>query len=240
MIDSDHLVDCHAIILAGGFGTRLQARVPDTPKVLAPLWGNPFLAHQLKWLEEQGIFKVSLAVHYRAAQIREFVNNLPQKKLMVDCIYESEPLGTGGAVANVICQKNLEGLIFVLNGDTLCQFSIAVAAASFLASNAAGLIISMRKESVARYGTITLSRKRIVSFNQATGLNHAGIVSAGAYFFDATCFDEQEIRPFSLEYDLFPSLVKRNALIAHVVDDDVGFVDIGTTWSYDRVQKMGK
>ena len=52
MIDSDHLVDCHAIILAGGFGTRLQARVPDTPKVLAPLWGNPFLAHQLKWLEE--------------------------------------------------------------------------------------------------------------------------------------------------------------------------------------------
>ena len=64
----------HAVILAGGFGTRLKTTLPNSPKSLAPVSGRPFLEYQLDWLKSQGVISITLAIHYLADQIQAFVS----------------------------------------------------------------------------------------------------------------------------------------------------------------------
>ena len=65
-----------AVILCGGLGTRLRARVADRPKALALVQGRPFLSHQLDWLAGNGLFDVTLAAGYLGDQIKEFARDL--------------------------------------------------------------------------------------------------------------------------------------------------------------------
>ena len=72
-----------AIILAGGFGTRLQQLVKDIPKPMAPVNGRPFLDYQLEYLGNEGIQKVILSVGYLWEQIHEHYGN-KYKKIDID------------------------------------------------------------------------------------------------------------------------------------------------------------
>ena len=114
----------HALILAGGFGTRIKSVVPDQPKALANVLGKPFIVYQLEWLIEQGITHVTLAVHHLAGQLQSFAREWSDKRLVIDYVYEDEPLGTGGAIANAVFKQKIKGKILVINGDTLFQFSL--------------------------------------------------------------------------------------------------------------------
>ena len=107
------------IILAGGFGTRLQSVVSDKPKSLAEVSGRPFIEYQLEWLMQQGIRDVTLAVHHMASQLQTFTEQWSNEKLRLHTVYEQDPLGTGGALVNVIQQRKMIGKVLVINGDTL-------------------------------------------------------------------------------------------------------------------------
>ena len=61
-----------AIILAGGFGTRLAHIISDVPKPMAPVCGRPFLRFILDDLQEKGVEKVILAVGYKWETIRDY------------------------------------------------------------------------------------------------------------------------------------------------------------------------
>jgi len=224
-----------AIILAGGFGTRLQTVVSDRPKALALVSGKPFIEYQLEWLLNQGITQVTLAVHYMADQLQEFVEQWPSDKIKIDMVYEEEPLGTGGAVTNVIQQKNMTGKVLVINGDTLFNFSLQSAIISMKKRDKPVILLASKLDNVSRFGTIKLQDDYVLSFNQATGVDEEGIVNSGAYLMDSTLFSNKKIETFSLEYDLFPKLVKERKLIAYTVNDSEGFFDIGTPESYKEI-----
>ena len=86
-----------AVILAGGFGTRLRSAVPDLPKAMAPVAGKPFLEILLAHLEKKGIRRVILSVGYLAEIIEsQFGDSFAS--LHISYAYEDEPLGTGGAL----------------------------------------------------------------------------------------------------------------------------------------------
>ncbi|MCF8366473.1 MAG: NTP transferase domain-containing protein, partial [Bacteroidales bacterium] len=105
-----------AIILAGGFGTRLRSVVSDMPKSMAPVNGKPFLDYQLDYLDVFGIEKIILSVGYMHEKIIERYGN-HYKNFTIDYAVENEPLGTGGGLK--LAMKLAVGpLVFVLNGDT--------------------------------------------------------------------------------------------------------------------------
>ena len=98
-----------AIILAGGFGTRLRAAVSDVPKPLAPVGGRPFLALQLDWLERHGIESVCISAHYMADKILSYAAEARQTTgLAINVVVEDEPLGTGGAVCHAMNSSHLQ------------------------------------------------------------------------------------------------------------------------------------
>ena len=105
-----------AIVLAGGFGTRLREVLPDLPKPMAPVAGRPFLEILLTSLADKGFSRVVLSLGYMADKIITYFGN---SFTGLDLIYvvEDEPLGTGGAVRLALSQC-LQDHIYILNGDT--------------------------------------------------------------------------------------------------------------------------
>ena len=94
-----------AIILAGGFGTRLQSVVNDRPKVLAPVRGRPFLSWILDYLEDAGVSKVILATGYLHEAVEETFSNR-YKNIEIEYSQETEPLGTG-EIGRASCRERV-------------------------------------------------------------------------------------------------------------------------------------
>jgi|SaaInlLV_10m_DNA_3_1039740.scaffolds.fasta_scaffold18581_1 D-glycero-alpha-D-manno-heptose 1-phosphate guanylyltransferase len=228
------------IILAGGFGTRLQSVVSDKPKSLAEVSGRPFIEYQLEWLMQQGIRDVTLAVHHMASQLQTFTEQWSNEKLRLHTVYEQDPLGTGGALVNVIQQRKMIGKVLVINGDTLFKFSLKPAVELSQSNVEPVILIASEIQDVSRFGTITMKDIYVNSFHQATGEHKSGIVNSGAYIVDSDFFMKKEIHPFSLEHDLFPKLAYKRKLLAYVVDSTEGFFDIGTPDSYREICKNSR
>ena len=85
------------IILAGGFGTRLQSVVKDLPKCLVEINGKPFLSHLIDFLLNQNFTKFIFAIGYKSDLVEEFVIQ-NYGNLEYSFSVETEPLGTGGAI----------------------------------------------------------------------------------------------------------------------------------------------
>lgn len=110
-----------AIILAGGFGTRLKSVIQDLPKPMAPVNDKPFLEYIFKYLKKQGIKEVILSVFYKKEVIKEYFKDSFDS---INIIYneEKEPLGTGGSIKDALKFVNDE--VYVLNGDTFFDIDL--------------------------------------------------------------------------------------------------------------------
>jgi D-glycero-alpha-D-manno-heptose 1-phosphate guanylyltransferase len=85
------------IILAGGFGTRLQSVVKDVPKPMADINKRPFLEYLLQYLSQYSVTKIIISVGYKQEIIKNyFHSNYEDIPILYSC--EDEPLGTGGAI----------------------------------------------------------------------------------------------------------------------------------------------
>ena len=110
------------IVLAGGFGTRLRPWTQHVPKPLIPILDRTMIEHVVSILPEEMVDKVLIAAGYGIEQMRNHFAtlDLPYEVVIVE---ETEPLGTGGAIAN--CREHLgEGTCCVINGDLLTSLRV--------------------------------------------------------------------------------------------------------------------
>ncbi len=226
-----------AIILAGGFGTRLATVVSDVPKPMAPVAGRPFLERLLDRLIVQGISQVVLAVGYK----REIIQNhfgARYKNLEVRYSVESEPLGTGGALRQAFDEAGLDQA-FALNGDTFCSASLpALAAAHSQAARAATLTL-VRVEDAGRFGAVQLDGAgRIAAFSEKNPEPRPGLINAGIYVLERRVFD---LAPPGAKFSFEQAVLQTHAATAgfagHVAEDSL-FIDIGVPEDYRRAQSL--
>lgn len=217
-----------AIILAGGFGTRLKKTVPDVPKGLAPIRGTPFLDLLLHQLFTSALInRVILALGDRHEKIIHYYRTSP-----LNLVYsiEKKPLGTGGAV------KLASSLLhsphyFVINGDTLTPVSFKEMFDYHMTENADLTLAYGKTTTPERYGGLLIKDGRIESFHEKT--TSSPLVNAGVYLFSRDLpFPKEEV--FSLETDFFPSLLTKK-MMGYFVPGD--FIDIGTESSYITAQE---
>ncbi len=107
-----------AVVMAGGFGTRLRPLTEDTPKPMLPLGDRPVMEHLIGQLREAGISHVKVTTHYLPDKIRSHFGNGTDFGVAVDYIEENAPLGTAGSLALV--EAGDEPLL-VINGDILTK-----------------------------------------------------------------------------------------------------------------------
>lgn len=217
----------HAIILAGGLGTRLRTMVPDLPKPMAPIHNKPFLAHLLDYLEAQGIRRVTFSVHYMHEKIQAYFQT-QYNHILIDYVVEEELLGTGGAIAYALAAIKPQQPVFVLNGDTFVKLDYR---AMFAAGYGHTLVMALRSMAdCSRYGGVVVEEETIVGF-QEKGVVGPGLINAGVYLLDPALFSGYLLpKQFSFEQDfLMPhlALLKPRAFLANHY-----FIDIGIPADY--------
>lgn len=226
-----------AIILAGGFGTRLRAAIADVPKPLAPVNGKPFLDHQLTWLAEGQISRAIITAHFMADQIARFADARTGQSLSLEVLREATPLGTGGAVKNAMARIVCENTCVVLNGDTYYTFDLGQVIAAHARTDRPITMAIAKVENCARFGTVTLDGQNVTRFNHARGEVTPGLVSCGLYMIDTSVTAQMPDGPFSMERDFFPTMARQSAIAAHVVDRSDAFIDFGTPESYAFINR---
>lgn len=222
-----------AIILAGGFGTRLKEVVPELPKPLAPIQGVAFLDLLLDTLERSEVIDhVILAVGYRADAI---VSRYRDAKRKVPILFseEKQPLGTGGAV-KLALHLARSSPVFVLNGDSYLHCSLRQMLKSY---RAPVTIAATRVENATRYGQIEMDALNQISvFMEKAAADQPGWINGGIYLMEKTIFEKQP-DVFSLEKDLLPALLDQGIFGFPVTGL---FIDIGTPASWMQAQDLLK
>lgn len=224
-----------AIVLAGGFGTRLRQVVSDVPKPMAPMddKGAPFLAFVLKQLAGQGIKTVILSVGYMADVIqRYFGDSYAGMKLLYSV--EDEPLGTGGAVKKALTMCSAD-IVFVLNGDTYFDVNFLEMAQKHHESGADFTLASREMIDFDRYGALSLTADdRVTSFGEKQYCAH-GYINGGIYCMRKDIFADVEQMAFSLEKDFLEKKVDELYIVSY--KENGFFIDIGIPEDYRRAKQ---
>jgi NDP-sugar pyrophosphorylase family protein len=229
------MIDEPIIILCGGFGTRLKSITNSTPKSLVKVNGVPFLDLLIKNLMRNGFSKFIFSLHYKyqdfISSLKKLKINFP-KKIEFDYVVEQVPLGTGGAIRNVLSEVKIKNFFFVINGDTW----IGDGFNSLINDHDYNLGL-VEIDNTSRFGTIKLNNfSRIIKFDEKKGLIEPGIINAGVYRFNKKIFMEFNKKIFSIENDLFPTLVSKNKLFGCILNTN--FIDIGVPEDYKLFCKM--
>lgn len=111
-----------AVILAGGFGTRIRSSIGLIPKPMALIGSLPLLEHQIRLCAKYGILRVLILVHYRADIIMDYFGNGSHLNVEISYRIENYPRGTAGAVFDSL--EQLADNFIVLYGDTFLEVDL--------------------------------------------------------------------------------------------------------------------
>lgn len=222
-----------AIVLAGGFGTRIQSVVRDVPKPMAPVAGKPFLYYILKSLVKQNIDKIILAVGYKRESI---INHFGNKFDSADLLYsiEEEPLGTGGGIRKAI-QMTVGDEVLIINGDTYFDLPI-IDLIKFHQQGSFDLTMSLKPmEDFDRYGTVITDHDRVSGMKEKQPCQK-GLINGGVYVIKQHLLNKFPVNfNFSFETEVLEKEIN-NLIIGAFVSDSY-FIDIGIPVDYAKAQE---
>jgi mannose-1-phosphate guanylyltransferase len=224
-----------AVIVAGGFGTRLLPLTARRPKHLLNVGGVPFLEHQIARLAQAGVDHVVLATSYRAELFEPVLGDGGRWGVRLDYVQEEEPLGTAGAIRNVAgtLQDDPDGAVVILNGDILSGHDLRRQLADFATPREGRNVeVSLHLVEVpdARaFGCVpTDASGRVTGFVEKSDHPVTHQVNAGCYVFRRSVVDEIPAgRVVSVERETFPGLVAGGRLVVGFVDNAY-WRDVGT------------
>jgi NDP-sugar pyrophosphorylase family protein len=225
-----------AFVLAGGFGTRLQARFGDLPKPLAPLGGRPLLERQIEWLAGHGVREVVLCTGYGAEQVRATLGDGARFGVRLFYSPEPEPLGTAGALR--LARGHLAGAALVLNGDTLAPCEPWAVERARWESGALGAVALYRVADAASRGRVERDREgRIARFvEKDADWTGPAWVNGGLYAFAPGLWSAiPGTGAVSLEREVLPRLAAEQRLVGVEVEGE--FWDIGTPEDWERAER---
>jgi D-glycero-alpha-D-manno-heptose 1-phosphate guanylyltransferase len=224
-----------AIILAGGFGTRLQAVVNDVPKPMAPINNEPFLNYVFDYLKHYQIEHVVLSTGYLSEKIVEYYKS-EYKGIKVSYAKEETPLGTGGGIRLAMTKCSTK-YILVLNGDSFFDVDITTHYQNHISKQADCTLALRKVDNAARYGTIVLGRENTIeSFKEKDNIEQVGLINGGVYILNRELYLSKtaEANAFSIEKDFYETKIKELQIFGF---EYAGyFIDIGIPEDYKKAQ----
>lgn len=215
-----------AVIVAGGFGTRMLPLTERRPKHLLEVAGVPFLEHQLTKLADAGVGHVVLATSYHAELFRPVLGDGSTYGVRLTYVTEEEPLGTGGAIRNVASalDPDPDHAVVILNGDVLSGHDLRAQLEDFARPRDGRAVdVSLHLVRVAdprAFGCVpTDGDGRVEAFLEKTEDPPTDQVNAGCYVFRRGVVDTiPEGRVVSVERETFPGLLAEGHLVVGHVE----------------------
>jgi D-glycero-alpha-D-manno-heptose 1-phosphate guanylyltransferase len=222
-----------AIVLAGGFGTRLRQVVTDVPKPMAPVAGRPFLEILLDSLAKKKFSRVVLSLGFMAEKISDHFG-LGFAGMEIEYVVEDVPLGTGGAtrLAATACTQDH---VFVFNGDTYLDLEVEQLENQWQ-KRRHPIVVGRAVPDTTRYGRLVVVGGRIIGFAEK-GIAGPGLINAGCYVLARDALANFPLnQPFSIETDFLVPEVERAKVEVFVTQGT--FIDIGIPEDYERAQTL--
>lgn len=222
-----------ALILVGGFGTRLRPLTLSLPKPLVPFANMPMVMHQVEALVKAGVDHVVLAVNYRAEIMeKEMKKHAERLGIKISMSLEDQPLGTAGPLALARDILGSDGEPFwVLNSDVVCEFPFPAVIAFHKAHGKEGTILVTKVSEPSKYGVVKYDKEgKIERFVEKPQVFVGNRINAGLYLFNPAILDRIELKPTSIEQEIFPKMAADGNLYAM---DLPGFwMDVGQPPDY--------
>ncbi|UXI19867.1 ER membrane protein complex subunit 6-like [Sarcoptes scabiei] len=185
-----------ALILVGGYGTRLRPLTLSLPKPLVEFCNKPMILHQIEALVEFGVTHIILAVSYRAHLLEEKIKASSETLgVRITFSLEEEPLGTAGPIA--LAKKHLtedDEPFFVLNSDIICEFPFKSLYEFHRNHGRQGTIVVTKVEEPSKYGVVVYqSSGNIEKFVEKPVEFVSNKINAGIYLFQTSMIDRIEV-----------------------------------------------
>lgn len=227
-----------AILLVGGQGTRLRPLTNETPKPMLPVAGRPCTEHQIARLREAGVTRVILGTSYRAEVFAEYFGDGSAFGVELVCVTETEPLGTGGAIRNVLSElrSGPNDPVLILNGDVLSGHDMAAQVAQHHERAADVTLHLINVDDPRPFGLVpTDADGKVLAFLEKPQrpediVTHQ--INAGCYVFARRVIDKiPSGRVVSVERETFPELLKSGAPVFGWIEDAY-WLDLGNPLAF--------
>lgn len=223
-----------AVILVGGKGTRLRPLTLSAPKPMLPTAGVPFLTHLLARIASAGLTHVVLGTSYKAEVFEEYFGDGAELGLEIEYVTETEPLGTGGAIRNVLPRLRADN-VMVFNGDVLGGTDLRAVLETHETTRADVTLHLVRVSDPRAFGCVpTDDEGRVTAFLEKTQDPPTDQINAGCYVFRREYIEKiPSGRPVSVEREVFPALLTEGARVQGHVDTSY-WRDMGTPEDFVR------
>jgi D-glycero-alpha-D-manno-heptose 1-phosphate guanylyltransferase len=219
-----------AIILAGGFGTRLRSVVSDVPKPMAAINGKPFLCYVLDYCAAYAINEVILAVGYKHDLIEQYFGN-QYKGMRIVYSIEQEALGTGGAIKQAMSYCTPHSAVYVLNGDTFFATNLQQLYDVFEKKAADIALALCHLANFDRYGVVETEQDGQITAFCEKQFRESGNINGGVYVLKSDLLQDFP-QKFSFEKEVLEMGLSKFRLYAQI--SDAYFIDIGIPDDYKR------
>lgn len=230
-----------ALILAGGFNTRLRPLSCTRPKILFPVLNKPLLQWSYERLAKNHINDIILAVfHQTEVYIKQ--HRVPRQNLHITYSHDPlrKPLGTGGSIKKAEKTLGHDSPFLVLNGDVFADVNYAQMLRQHEENQCTATIALHEVQDPSRYGVAELAKdKRITGFIEKPppGTTPSNLINAGVYVLSPRIFKYiPEGHTVSIEREIFPKLAEEKELYGYV--HDRLWIDIGKPEDYLQLNKI--
>jgi mannose-1-phosphate guanylyltransferase len=227
-----------AVVLVGGFGTRLRPLTLNTPKQMLPVVDRTMLEHVVGGLGRQGVTEVVLSLGYREDVFRDAYPAGECAGVALTYAVEPEPLDTAGAVSFAAAAAGINETFVVVNGDVFTDLDLRAVWDRHREVSAEATIALTPVDDPSRYGVVpTDADGKVLGFVEKPPRDQAPTnwINAGTYVLEPSVLDRiAPDRKVSIERETFPELAANGSLWA--VQSDAYWVDAGTPATYVQVQ----
>jgi D-glycero-alpha-D-manno-heptose 1-phosphate guanylyltransferase len=222
-----------AIVLAGGLGTRLQGVIGEHPKCMADVAGRPFLAHLFDYLDRQGCTRAILSLGFKHWEVTNWLEE-QDVQFEIDCVIESEPLGTGGGILAALEIADTDD-VAVVNGDTMFLVNLRAQMKYHREKRAHTTLALKEMHQFDRYGVVNTNESGIITSFEEKQYKETGLINGGVYIINREAFLAKNMpEKFSFEKDYLEQYLGEQKLFGYT--NDGYFIDIGIPTDYERAQ----
>jgi len=212
-----------AVVLVGGFGTRLRPLTERTPKPMLPIGHRPMIALLVDRLARGGVTEVVLALGFKP---EPFMAAFPDGRcgdVSLTYAVEPEPLDTGGAIKFAAEAAGIDDTFIVANGDVLTDLDVGKLIAAHRAHAAEATLHLIGVEDPSAFGVVAMGDDdRVTDFVEkpAPGTEPSNLVNAGTYVFEPSVLDRIPAgERISIERSTFPLVAEGGRLYGYATND---------------------
>ncbi len=224
----------HAVVMAGGEGSRLRPLTIERPKPMVTLADAPVMEHILRLLRASGVTDVVVTLYYLGSTVEDYFQSGHDFGLRITYTYEDEPLGTAGSVA--LARDQLTEPFLVISGDALTDVDLPGLAAAHAARGSQATLLLARVPNPLEYGVVVTSADgRIEQFQEKPSWGEvlSDTANTGIYMLDPAVFELiPPGQPVDFSMDVFPAMLAEGRPIHGHVADGSYWTDIGTLTAY--------